>query len=215
LHSVSAPKAGTGKSYLFDTSAGIILGDAMPIIAAGVNVEEMEKRIDAQVIEGVGVWSIDNVSRFVLGGDGLCQAVERPMYKPRVLGKSEMRERRNTWTIFATGNNLRFKDDITRRVLRAGMDAKMERPELREFKANPFERVLADRGRYLWAALTVVRAYQVAGRPGRLPRIGDTFAEWSDNVRSAIVWLGYDDPVLSMEAVRADDPSRRARREMF
>jgi putative DNA primase/helicase len=95
------------------------------------------------------------------------------------------------------------------------MDAKMERPELRSFANNPLEKVLRDRGLYLWAALTVVRAYQVAGRPGVLSGIGDTFGEWSDNVRSALVWLGYDDPVLSMEAVRHEDPSRRNRRRVF
>jgi putative DNA primase/helicase len=172
LHGSSAPAAGTGKSFVWDVSAAIAIGDIMPIIAAGMNAEEMEKRIDAQVIEGVGLWSIDNVS-IPLGGDGLCQAIERPMYKPRILGKSEMRERRNIWSIFAAGNNLRFKDDVTRRVLRAGMDAKMERPELRRFAGNPLERALAERGRYLWAALTVVRAYQVAGRLDRLPWIGD------------------------------------------
>jgi hypothetical protein len=214
MHSSTAPAPGTGKSYLWDIVAVIAIGDMMPIIAVGPNVEEMDKRIDAQVIEGVGLWSMDNVT-IPLGGGGMCQVIERPMYKPRVLGKSEMRERRNNWSIFATGNNLRFKDDVTRRVLRAGLDAKMERPELRRFKDNPLERAIADRGEYLWAALTVVKAYQAAGRPGRLPWIGETFGEWSDNVRSALVWLGYDDPVLSMEAVRDSDPSRIARRAMF
>ena len=51
--------------------------------------------------------------------------------------------------------------------------------------------------------------------PDRLPGIGDPFAEWSDYIRSALVWLGYDDPVLTMEAVRDNDPSRQARVAMF
>ena len=91
----------------------------------------------------------------------------------------------------------------------------MERPETRTFKANPFDTVLANRGLYLWAALTIVLAYRAAGMPDRLPGIGDPFAEWSDQIRSALVWLGYDDPVLTMEAVRDNDPSRQARVAMF
>ena len=140
LHGVTAPVAGTGKSFLWDIVAVIVVGDMMPIIAAGENVDEMEKRVNSQVIEGVVIWSIDNVSRFPLGGDGLCQVIERPMYKPRILGKSEMRERRNCWTLFATGNNLRFRDDVTRRVLLAAMDAKVERPEKRIFANNPWRK---------------------------------------------------------------------------
>ena len=214
MHASSAPAAGTGKSYLCDLIAAVTIGDAMPVIAAGPNLEEMAKRVDAQVIKGFTMLSIDNAS-IHLGGDELCQVVERPAYVPRILGKSLMKERRNIWTIFATGNNLRLRDDITRRSLLARLDAEMERPEMRSFKASPFDTVLANRGLYLWAALTIVLAYRAAGMPDRLPGIGDPFAEWSDQIRSALVWLGYDDPVLTMEAVRDNDPSRQARVAMF
>jgi putative DNA primase/helicase len=166
---VTAPTAGTGKSYLWDIAAAIAVGDAMPIMAAGPNMEELEKRLNSQVIEGLGLWSIDNVSMPV-GGDALCQLIERPTYKPRILGKSEMKERRNSWCLFASGNNLRLRDDITRRTLLVQMDARMERPELRQFKGNPFGMVLTDRGRYIWAALTVVLAYRASGCLGSVTR---------------------------------------------
>jgi putative DNA primase/helicase len=100
-------------------------------------------------------------------------------------------------------------------VLRIGLDRKEEQPELHEFKGNPVEKVRSDRGRYLSAALTVVRAYIVAGKPGRLPWIGDPFGAWSDLVRSALVWLGRADPVETMAVVRANDPSRLARAAVF
>jgi hypothetical protein len=214
MHAITAPQPGTGKSFLLDTVAAIANGDAMPVIAAGHNLEEMGKRLDAQVIEGISLLTIDNVS-MPLGGDELCQVIERPTYAPRILGQSKMKERRNNWCLYADGNNLRLRDDVTRRCLLVQLDAGTERPELRQFRGNPFERVLADRGMYLWAALTVVKGYMAAGMPDRLPRIGDPFAEWSDLVRSALVWLGFEDPVLSMEAVRENDPSRQARMAMF
>jgi putative DNA primase/helicase len=95
------------------------------------------------------------------------------------------------------------------------MDAEMEQPWLRHFNANPLELVLANRGRYIRAALTIVLAYRAAGFPGRLPIAMDPFLEWSDNVRSALVWLGYVDPMQTMEKVRENDPRRQARLALF
>jgi putative DNA primase/helicase len=213
MHACSAPAYGSGKSYMWDVVAGIVMGDYMPVIAAD-NFEELMKRMDGELIKGVALLSIDNVS-IALGGDVLCHVIERPMYIPRILGESTMPERRNVWTLFATGNNLRLKNDVTRRSLSARIDAKVERPELRVFASDPFERVLADRGRYVAACLTIATGYMGAGSPGRLNRIGEPFAEWSDLVRSSLVWVGLEDPVATMEAVRAGDPARQARIAMF
>jgi len=142
----------------------------MPIIATGNQKQELEKRIDAQVLSGISLWSLDNVT-MPIGGDAICQAIERPLYGARILAKSETRTVRNTWSIFITGNALKIKNDATRRILRISLDAKQEKPEYRKFKRNPYLDVLRDRGRYLWAALTVVRAYTVAGKPSRLLRL--------------------------------------------
>ena len=84
----------------------------------------------------------------------------------------------------------------------------MERPEFRQFDFDPVERVLANRGAYIAAALTICRAYFVAGRAQqRAPRLA-SFEGWSDTVRSALIWLGNADPVKSMESARAEDPER-------
>src|SRR5262249_31988298 len=50
-HSTSSPEPGTGKSYLGDLASGIATGDAMPILGTGKG-EELDKRIDAQVLAG-------------------------------------------------------------------------------------------------------------------------------------------------------------------
>jgi hypothetical protein len=55
---------------------------------------------------------------------------------------------------------------MTRRVVLCTLDAKKERPELRNFKRDPVAEVLADRGAYVAAVLTVVRAYIAAGDRG-------------------------------------------------
>ena len=73
--------------------------------------------------------------------------------------------------------------------------------DVRRFTGNPFKRVLAERGIYMWAVRTVVRSYMEAGLPSRLPTCSDPFAEWSDLVRSGLVWLGYVSSVGNIEAV--------------
>jgi hypothetical protein len=213
-HGVTAREAGTGKSFLCDIVAGIAIGDAMPITAAGKDLEETEKRLNTKILKGSTLFCIDNVS-IPIGGDAFCQVVERPTYTLRILGLTKGKDRKNTWTTFVNGNNLVVKDDATRRTLLIRMDAKVEDPKARQFKGNPFDRVLADRGRYIWAALTVVLAYRAAGQPGKLLRFGDPFDEWSDNVRSALVWLGYADPVETMNEARERDPNRQARMSML
>jgi hypothetical protein len=74
--------------------------------------------------------------------------------------------------------------------------------------------ILNDRGKYIGACLTIVRPYIVAGRPNRAPKLA-SFEEWSDNVRSALMWLGKQDPAASMEAARANDPQRAELADMI
>ena len=83
----------------------------------------------------------------------------------RLLGtlKSPDVECRTSW--FSTGNNLRIVGDLNRRTLTARMDTNVERPELRTFRGNPVATVMRERGRYIAACLTIVRAYVAAGGP--------------------------------------------------
>jgi putative DNA primase/helicase len=207
MHASRAPTAGSGKSFLWDIVAAIAIGQLMPVMSTGANVEETEKRLGAALMAGQPLISIDNISG-ELGGDTLCQVIERPVVDIRILGRSEKVrvEARGTST-YATGNNFVVLGDLTRRVITVNLDPQMERPELRQFDFDPIERVLADRGKYIAAALTIGRAYVVAGRPGRLPRLA-SFEGWSDLVRSSLVWLGKADVVQSMESARAEDPER-------
>jgi putative DNA primase/helicase len=207
MHASRAPTAGSGKSYLWDIVAAIAIGQIMPVISTGADVEETEKRLGSALMAGQPLISIDNISG-ELGGDALCQIIERPVVEIRILGLSKLVriEARGTST-FSTGINFTILGDLTRRVITVNLDAELEQPELRQFDFDPVERVLNDRGKYIAAALTIGRAYVAAGRPGLLPRLA-SFEAWSDLVRSALVWLGKADVVESMESARANDPER-------
>jgi hypothetical protein len=120
----------------------------------------------------------------------------------------------NAFTVLVNGNNITIAADMVRRIIRCSLDANSESPETRVFKHNPLREVLADRGKYIAAVLTVCRAYVCQGRPGRLPALA-SFEAWSDLVRSALVWLGKPDPVSTIEELRATDPVREARARVF
>lgn len=208
LHAFTAPTAGSGKSMLADIAAMIATGRRIPVIAQGKTEEEAEKRLGAALLAGDVVISIDNVERS-LGGEFLCQVLTQPMVKTRVLGKSINAEVPSNAAIFATGNNLTLVGDMTRRALLCTLDPQVERPELRVFASNPLDDVAADRGRYVVAALTVLRAFHVAGRPRQSEPLG-SFEEWSRWVRDGLLWLDERDPVETMEKIRSADPQLEA-----
>ena len=107
--------------------------------------------------------------------------------------------------MFATGNNLTLAGDMTRRAIICSLDPGVERPELRKFDRSPLEMVRADRDLYVSAALTVLRAFHVAGKPRQATPLG-SFEEWSSWIRDALLWLGETDPVVTMERARINDP---------
>lgn len=205
MHINRAPAPGSGKSYLNDIISGIAIGQKMPVISAGTNPEELDKGLGALVLANQSLISIDNVNGEV-GSNLLCVLVERPTVRVRILGKSDTNEISTSgFTVFCNGNNVVMINDMARRSIQLVLDSRLERPELRTFTKDPFEMVMADRGKYVAACLTIVRAYLAAGSPSKA-RPYASFEGWSDTVRSALMWAGCADPVASAEAIRAEDP---------
>ncbi|MGD1327037.1 toprim domain-containing protein [Pandoraea pnomenusa] len=213
MHAFSAPAAGSGKSMLVDIAAIIACGRQAAVLSQGRDESEAEKRIGAALLAGDQVLSLDNCT-LPLDGDLLCQVHTQPTVRLRILGYSELRDVPTNVAMFATGNSLIVQGDMTRRVLLSSLDPQCERPELREFSCNPMGVALAGRANYLRDALTVLRAFHVAGRPRQASALG-SFEAWSDWVRGALLWLSNPDPVASMEKARQGDPKREALRAVM
>jgi hypothetical protein len=213
VHLIVADTSGTGKSYYVDLVAVIATGRLCPVITALKNMEETEKRIGSVLLSGMSIISLDNCTHD-LSGELLCQLAERPVIKIRVLGRSEMPDCECHTAVFATGNNIAFKGDMVRRGFMCHLEALEERPELRAFERDTLKQVAADRGRYVAAGLTIIRAYLAAGAPPVCGPFG-SYPEWSTMVRRPLVWLGEPDPVASMDASRAEDPELSDIRELF
>lgn len=205
-HGARASTPGTGKSYLFDVVAAVTTGEAAcPVISASENEGEFEKRVIGAALSGCQIINADNVNG-TLGGDAFCQLIERPICMLRPLGQSQQVRVDNRYLVFFNGNNVHVRGDMTRRVLIAELDAGMEKPAEREFASNPVAKVLADRGKYIAACMTVLRAYIAAGSPKQSIKPMASFEGWSGTVRSALVWLGKADPCKTIAAARAEDP---------
>jgi putative DNA primase/helicase len=210
---IVAYDVGSGKGYFFDLVSTIARGRPCPVITNIESIEEMEKRLGALVLAGVPMISLDNCS-VNIGGDLLCQITERRVINIRILGKSEAPECEWRGTMFGTGNNITFVGDMTRRGLSAALDPKVERAELRTFDFDPIARVLANRGAYVAAAITIARAYIAAGKRVECAPLG-SYGQWSQVVREPLIWLNKTDPVKSMDDVREADPVRNAVRELI
>jgi putative DNA primase/helicase len=207
MHLVRAALPGSGKSFLVNLAHVIQSGRFCPAVTAGETVNELEKRIDTMLLNGHPMFSLDNLSGDLFSNK-LCNALTEAGVSPRVLGQSKTVDIDNTYFIAATGNNVRPVGDLTRRVLTSDLDPKVERPELRQFQGDPVKTIMADRGKYLSACLIIPRAYILAGMPGLLPPLNG-FVNWSNFVRSALVWLGQEDPVGCLDAICDDDPGKQ------
>ena len=214
LHAIRASTAGTGKSFLVDLASACSTARPCPVLAAGEKDDETEKRLVGVLLAAFPIVSLDNCNGD-LGGDLLCQAIEHPLVRVRALGGSDIMELESRATFFATGNGLRVRGDMTRRTIICTLDANVERPELRTFAQDPLQRVLDDRGAFVAAALTIVRAYLAAGQPDRIKPAVASFPDWSNTVRSALVWLGCADPAATMEQARDDDPELNDLRQVI
>ena len=206
MHAMDAPTAGTGKSALVDIASMIVTGHRAAVISQGNNEAELEKRLGASLIAGDALISIDNCER-PLGGETLCQALTQERIKVRILGQSKYVEAPTKAVFFATGNNLVMVGDMCRRALKCSLDAGLERPERRQFSSDPIKTIAANRERYVEAAITVLRAFEVAGRPKQARSLGG-FEDWSSRVRDCLIWLGRADPCETMEEIRSVDPAQ-------
>ena len=57
------------------------------------------------------------------------------------------------------------------------------------------------------AVLTMMRAYVVAGWPKQKIKPFGRFEQWSNLVRSTLVWLGCEDPCESRKSIISSDPA--------
>lgn len=210
LFAINAPIAGSGKTLIANLISIITTGRIAAPCPIGGDREEERKSLFSKLLQGRPVLLIDNIEK-PIKSDILANILTAPgKYSDRILGHSEIVEVPTQVTFLATGNNLVFQGDMTRRVLMCTIDPKCERPDAREgFKFKNIEKhVHRHRDQFVKAGLTILKAYIVAEKPKQDLAPYGSFEEWSDLVRSALTWIDCEDPNQTRERIEAEDTDK-------
>jgi putative DNA primase/helicase len=207
LFAVTANVRGSGKSLLVDAATLIAYGRRAARSAFTRNDDELRKTITAVAKDAVPSVLFDNLD-IQLGGAALDAAITSSTWTDRLLGLTRMTgdlPMRTIWS--ATGNNLAFGSDVGRRVLPIRLHSVLENPESRSGFVHPdlLSWVGTQRPRLAVAALTLLRAYFVAGCPIQPNGDWGSFESWIAKVRGAIVWAGGADPLPTRATALAGD----------
>lgn len=204
---IGSPTYGTGKTLL-GIVAALLAGADGSVTVMGERQEEREKAILAALLGGRRAILLDNLSGAV-GGDHLAAALTSATYRGRILGQSAevMVPTRTLW--IGTGINLFPSADLVRRTLTIRLDAKTERPELRQFDIDPITWTREHLAEMQAAALAILRA----ARPIDRMALG-SFTEWDHQVRQAVLAIIQDglapcsmsDPLETVARERQTDP---------
>lgn len=214
LHAFNAPKKGSGKSLLADVVGIIATGFKPTLMSQPENQTEERKRLLSLLMVGDPVICIDNVER-PLGSDALCTILTSERWSERLLGANKNIDVSTNVMFLATGNNIIFQGDLTRRVLKSTIDPKCERPEERKFDVDLQSYSKMHRALLVDAGLTILKAYDFAGRPSQnLPQLG-SFEQWSSWVRSALIWSGLQDPCETRNSIEDKDPISRSLKRLL
>jgi hypothetical protein len=195
LFLVDSNVRGSGKGLSLDCIAYIVSGDRFTVASWTKDEDELRKRITSLAMSGDRLILFDNLSG-AFGNATLDAALTATTWKDRILGVNRMAECPLYPTWYATGNNVSIAADTARRCCHIRLESPEEKPETRQAFKYPqlLEWVAENRSKLLRAALTILRAYFVAGKPDMRLQPWGSFQEWSALVRGTIVWLGLHDP---------------------
>lgn len=200
-----ANTAGAGKGKCVSIISEVVAGRPIAVMAPVEDDAEQRKRITALAIEGATLVLIDNIVGN-LGGPSMDAALTATEWSDRILGSSTTVKLPLAITWYATGNNVALVGDMQRRVLHVRLESPEANPEDRVgFRHENVEAYAREhRGELVTAALTVLRAYVLAGRPRHGLAPWGSFSGWSDLIRGAIVWAGHADPAETRQELRAE-----------
>jgi hypothetical protein len=196
---------GVGKTRLLNCAAVIVTGEPFTPEVFPKNEEELDKRLLTFARSGRQFVLFDNVCGG-LGGGPLDMALTATSYGGRILGVTQDMAASLRATFYTTGNNVTLTGDTARRVCYVRLESDQEKPDQRGGFTHPdlLAYALAERPRLLTAALTILRAFVVAGRPQAGLKPWGGFERWSDLVRAAVFHAGLPDPMETCQQLQEE-----------
>lgn len=165
LHLIEKPSPGTGASLLVDVINHVVTGRPITAMTEGRDEDEWRKRLTARLRNSAPIVLIDNLRRR-LDSASLAAAITSTIWEDRLIGSSETLRLPVRCAWVATGNNPGLSSEISRRTIRIRLDARQDRPWLRNHfrHQNLREWVVEHRGELVWAALVIGQSWLVKGR---------------------------------------------------
>jgi hypothetical protein len=204
-----AHMVGSGKSYLCELITAFATPQRGTPTTFPADDEECRKMLLAELLRSPAVVEFDNLTGDLLAHKSLCTVLTSEFMSGRILGVSKTATVSTRTLFLSSGNNVGPIQDMTRRCISIRLDPGCEIPAARSFRRPDLIReVLQERGRYVSAALTIVRAWIVAGRPRTACRSLAGYGDWSDLCRQPLLWLNCADPTVSVFEAMSEDPDR-------
>jgi hypothetical protein len=208
-------KASCGKGLLIDSIGIGAHGRPVPTSSYPEKTEEANKVKMAIALSGKTIVHFDNLEEgSSYGNSGLDSALTALEVDDRTLGVMKMSGSvplRLSW--FLSGNNISPGKDAHRRWLVCNLVSPLERPEeRRDIEIEDLRSYLLERrGETICAALTILRAHALAGRPrGDWAPLG-TFEEWDRVIRGAVWYATGRDCCATRRRIADESPDRMAK----
>jgi len=220
LYVAEAPTEGTGKGLLLETllvpGVGSVEG-----LGPKTDEREIEKNITTFFLESRPVIFFDNwPTDKKFASASVASALTMKQYTSRILGVSKFVSAPNNVVWLLSANNPKFSPEIRRRIIRIRLDAGLEDPKARSgFNKTLPGDALANRGRMIHDACTVIAYWLSIGRPGpdeAVPPIG-SFSAWRYVMGGILGAVGVDGFLGNLRAASADDdnPERAVAADVF
>jgi hypothetical protein len=204
-----AHMVGSGKSYLCELITAFATPQRGTPTTFPGDDDECRKLLLAELLRAPAVIEFDNLTGDLVAHKSLCTALTSEFMSGRILGVSKTASVSTRALFLSSGNNVGPVQDMSRRCITIHLDPGCEIPSARSFRRPELVReVLCERGGFVAAALTIVRAWIVAGRPKGDCKSMAGYGDWSDLCRQPLLWLGLADPTHSMFEAMAEDPDR-------
>ena len=189
---VTAPTAGSGKTYLASVGEWISTGGGSRQKAnPNRNEEEIRKQITASLLAGEEYIIFDNLEG-VLRSPTLAGALTAERFSDRILGTSKNIDVPQNVVWAATGNNLTLGGDLPRRCYQIHLDPKMASPWTKEYSRDLRQWAMSHRGELLAACLTLGVAWFRKGQPKPDLRPWGSFTEWQATIGGVLQVAGVD-----------------------
>lgn len=187
------PVPGSGATLQAEIIANIVTGEAAKLKKQSSNDEEMRKQITTWLIPGPQIIVIDNVDTHICA-PSLSSALTCRFWDDRILRHSKQVSLPNLSSWYATGNNIQLGGDIPRRCCLIRIDARVAKPWERDTSKFRHPDIIKwiryNRGEILAKALTLARAWYVAGKPRGSAKSLGGFESWSEMLSGMLEYAG-------------------------